>query len=508
MPGAGRLGRLVVGVPDDQPGPGQGQHGDVPVDLVVVEGGLVVDHEVQQVLLGQGDHASRPPPVRGSTRTRRSRRAGLCAWCPASCPPSSHGPPTVTRLRLRPDARAARTSITASGPAGRGGRRWARSGPGRRAPTTELSEATQGLRVTEASCGMASASWATRCSRSSIAGDVHPRGAVPAEQHRRRLAGRGPWPRRPRWSAAAPGRRCRPAARWECPSSPSDTIGPKAASSRLVITSGHPGRRHRLDHRAGRAELVVAGQAQVGDQVLRSCQASAISSARVDVAADAGLVRPPAHRLVGRLERDVPAEPVRDGDRLVEASRTGNRGTSGIPYAASSSAVSASVSSRPVRRRRPAPGSPPAGRRPRPTSSIGTAPGSRSRQWAYARQRRQGVDRVGGGVEAGQPARLVGASRRSSAAGGSPGTPRPAAWSASAATSSRARITSSVPWSNTFTAAHTTESHVGVGQRRPGGVDEARPGRRPARAAPARARAAARPRRRCAASAAPGWPSW
>ena len=53
MTGAGRLGVLVVGVPDDQPGRGQGQHGDVPVDLVVVEGRLVVDDEVEQLLVGQ-----------------------------------------------------------------------------------------------------------------------------------------------------------------------------------------------------------------------------------------------------------------------------------------------------------------------------------------------------------------------------------------------------------------------------------------------------------------------
>ena len=151
---------------------------------------------------------------------------------------------------------------------------------------------------------------------------------------------------------------------------------------------------------------------------------------------------------------------------------TGNRGgTSRIPNAPSSSAVSGAVSSRPsgvpastwFTTRRAATSS---------VSSIGTAPGrgpasARTRTAPPRRRSRRRRHRSG----AAGPVRRW--SRRSSTAGGSPGTPRSAVcWSA--ATSSKARITSSVPWSNTFTAAHTTGVTRGIGQGGPSGFDEGR----------------------------------
>ena len=64
--------------------------------------------------------------------------------------------------------------------------------------------------------------------------DLHPRRALPAEQQRGRPQVRGPCRPRPRWSAAVPGSTTSPSSSLASPSRPSDRIGPKAASSRLV----------------------------------------------------------------------------------------------------------------------------------------------------------------------------------------------------------------------------------------------------------------------------------
>ena len=53
------VGRVLVGVRDDQPGRREHDHRDVPADLVVVEGGFVVHQEVEDRLVDdRGDDAA------------------------------------------------------------------------------------------------------------------------------------------------------------------------------------------------------------------------------------------------------------------------------------------------------------------------------------------------------------------------------------------------------------------------------------------------------------------
>ena len=47
---------MVVRVTDDEPSRCQGEDRYMPVDFVVVEGWLVMDHEVDQFLITHGDH--------------------------------------------------------------------------------------------------------------------------------------------------------------------------------------------------------------------------------------------------------------------------------------------------------------------------------------------------------------------------------------------------------------------------------------------------------------------
>ena len=45
---------MIIGVAHQESRRSQGQHGDVPVDLVPVEGRLVVNDEVDELLVGEG----------------------------------------------------------------------------------------------------------------------------------------------------------------------------------------------------------------------------------------------------------------------------------------------------------------------------------------------------------------------------------------------------------------------------------------------------------------------
>ena len=142
-----------------------------------------------------------------------------------------------------------------------------------------LTEATQGLSETEASWGRSSASCATRCSRSSTAPMSTPGlpcrpNSVGAARRSRTIA-----PRRP-WSAAAPGRRCRRAARWRSRPARSRRSA-RTRRPRGWRSQRDPGRRHRLDDRHGdrRGRVRRRSSPSSATSRPRSSQASAISSA-------------------------------------------------------------------------------------------------------------------------------------------------------------------------------------------------------------------------------------
>jgi hypothetical protein len=81
---------VVVGVPDDQSARSQRQDGDVAVDLVPVEGGLVMDDEIDKILFTNGLHDGvfdqlREVPagvdLRPQLASRRSQPHKRILWC-------------------------------------------------------------------------------------------------------------------------------------------------------------------------------------------------------------------------------------------------------------------------------------------------------------------------------------------------------------------------------------------------------------------------------------------
>ena len=240
-----------------------------------------------------------------------------------------------------------------------------------------------------------------------------------------RRADRAPSPRRRPWSAAAPDRRCRPAAH---SGSPPDR-GRRSGRTRRPPGCRSPGR-HRAGPSPGRrvgprvraSSTAARGRGPAGPDRSRPRPSPRV----VDIAMDAGQVGPAAYRL--GVAFSTTFQPSRSATWQASSRlATLNRGTMVIPYALSSSAVSDSVSSRP----------PGCGRQhlvdhpldgllvdvqQRHRARIAVAPvGVRG-------QGRQGLDRVGVRVEPGQAAGLVG--RPATHAGrGSRGRPRRVAWS-------------------------------------------------------------------------------
>ena len=263
------------------------------------------------------------------------------------------------------------------------------------APSTDrpVIEAMHGCRVSEATCGRSSASWATRCSRSCTAATSTPGTAVPAEQHRgrpqvahhgRRVDGgqrRHPVDDVAEQLAGDPVQtRARRSVRRRRPPGSTPPAPPPAAPS-----SAPPGRPP--------TDPAARAKPRPGDQLGQVAPGVRHLLGVVEVAVDAGLVGSPAERLGRRLEHHVPAEPLGRPRRP----RPGCAPDSWAPARCRTppaAPTSRPRSAAPPRRsrdstrltsRRPASSS---------VSSSGTAPGSRSSQWAYAVTADERVDRV------------------------------------------------------------------------------------------------------------------
>ena len=239
----------------------------------------------------------------------------------------------------------------------------------------------------------------------------------------------------------------------------------------------------------------------------RSSQASRHLLRVVDVAVHAGQVGPAADGLSGRLEHHVPAELARRPATASSRLRTAYRATGSIPYAPSSSAASAPVSSRPSGSAAEHPVDHPLGGQRvhlqhRHRTRVAVAP------VRVRGQRRERLDGVRRRVEARQARPARPARRRARGSWKSRNTPTSGLSPVAAPPPPARAMTSSVPSAKTLTAAQTTESQPGrpaprgPPPRSPAGGDVG------AQHAPAACRTAGRPPARCAPSAGPAWRSW